>query len=512
MLNFLIILFISWKIYEHFYYKGEKFLNMKSRIQKYINECNQLNSHIEELKNTYIGINQLDFGKSDYQDLSRYNYKRPELKKQKQSNNIYNCSRTVCDSARKQPFKYICKYFNIKPCEENLEKFEKVLNNFEAAEEGKRLIVNQKKSILKQIESEIPFLIKKISKKKFEKKLGFEHIDLSTIYFPKYVFSYVSSGGNSSLNCNVVMDIENLNKFISYLSEIIKFNKSVVGQRALMTSSLRRKILIRDNYTCQICGNSKQKEPNLLLEIDHIIPLSRGGMTSEENLQTLCWKCNRSKGTKILGKNISNIENKFVEHKHTSVSNFRTSVSNVKTSESAVSYQNENVVICLNCGHENGLNVKYCESCGILINENPAKENLIVVENEEKHEEKSIETVSLKENKPKFNETVQENKLQEEKHPEPIILQTKEKEIDMYNKDKGLYPAGQYIVGEDIENGKYLVKSREKLLGTISLYESYKAFLKDDIVSYNSFSGDYHLLLKEPGMMIVVENADLQRL
>lgn len=303
MLYIIFLIIISWLIYEHFYYKSDKFLNIKSRIKEHIRECNQLNRHIEELKSTYIGINQLDFGKSSYQDSSNYKYKRPELKKYQQSNNIYNCSRTVCDNARKQPFKYVCKYFNIKPCEENLEKFEEILNNFEAAEEGKKIVVKQKQEILKQIDFEIPFLIKKLRKNTLEKKLGFEQVDLNTVYFPKYVFSYISSGGNSSLKCNVVMDIENLNKFISYLSEIIKFKKSVAGQRALMTSALRRKMLIRDNYTCQICGNSKQKEPNLLLEIDHVIPLSRGGITSEENLQTLCWKCNRSKGTKVLDRN-----------------------------------------------------------------------------------------------------------------------------------------------------------------------------------------------------------------
>lgn len=67
-----------------------------------------------------------------------------------------------------------------------------------------------------------------------------------------------------------------------------------------MTSALKRKILNRDNYTCQKCGNSIRKEPNLLLEIDHIKPLSKGGVTTEENLQVLCWRCNRSKGNKIL--------------------------------------------------------------------------------------------------------------------------------------------------------------------------------------------------------------------
>lgn len=46
-------------------------------------------------------------------------------------------------------------------------------------------------------------------------------------------------------------------------------------------------------------GFSTADEKNLLLEIDHIKPLSKGGITAEDNLQTLCWKCNRTKGAKI---------------------------------------------------------------------------------------------------------------------------------------------------------------------------------------------------------------------
>ena len=42
---------------------------------------------------------------------------------------------------------------------------------------------------------------------------------MSTAYFPKYIFEYVSSGGNASTQCEVVMNIENLNKFIQFLSE-----------------------------------------------------------------------------------------------------------------------------------------------------------------------------------------------------------------------------------------------------------------------------------------------------
>lgn len=93
------------------------------------------------------------------------------------------------------------------------------------------------------------------------------------------------------------MDV--LQKFIKYLSDNIKFKKSVAGQRALMTPTLRQEIKERDNYTCKKCHNSIYKESNLLLEINHIIPVSKGGLTNKDNLQTLCWKCNRKKGNKL---------------------------------------------------------------------------------------------------------------------------------------------------------------------------------------------------------------------
>lgn len=58
---------------------------------------------------------------------------------------------------------------------------------------------------------------------------------------------------------------------------------------------LRFKILKRDNFKCCACGASPAKDPNVELHIDHIIPWSKGGETTEENLQTLCSKCNLGK-------------------------------------------------------------------------------------------------------------------------------------------------------------------------------------------------------------------------
>lgn len=70
------------------------------------------------------------------------------------------------------------------------------------------------------------------------------------------------------------------------------------GQRKLMTKALRDKIKIRDNYTCQICGKYMTDEVGL--QIDHIIPISKGGKSIESNLQVLCSKCNGSKSDKVI--------------------------------------------------------------------------------------------------------------------------------------------------------------------------------------------------------------------
>ena len=298
-LSTVLTLFIAWKIYEYAYYKGKKFNELKEDLNDYVLSCNELNEHIEELKETYSDIKKINYGTAELNDASRYNYKRKEQLKAKKSEFIYDCSSTVCKNAERQPFKYLCKYFNIKPNEESLESFENILNSFSAAEEGKQLLNNELEKIKKSIEKDIPFLIRKFSMKKFMVKLGFKEIDFSTLYFPVYTFRYVSPGGNKSTYCNIKLDIDNLNNFIGYLSEIVKFKKSAAGQRALMTSKLREKIKQRDNYTCQKCGLSINDEKNLLLEIDHIIPISKGGMSTEENLQTLCWKCNRTKGSKV---------------------------------------------------------------------------------------------------------------------------------------------------------------------------------------------------------------------
>lgn len=297
---FILLLVVTYQIYAYTYFKGQKFNSLKESIKKHTDNSNELNHHIQELKRSYVNVKSYDYGTSNLQDNSRYNFKRREWKNELRNNRVHNCTSTVCKNASAQPFKYLCKYFNIKTNEETLSNFENVLNNFAAAEQGKKLLLAERDTIIDSIRNDIPSIIYIFSKERLIKKLGFETVDLSDLHFPVYTFQYVSAGGNSSARCDIKLDVNNLDKFVNYLNDLVKFKNSIKGQRALMTPKLRESIKQRDNYTCKLCSISAHTERNLLLEIDHIIPLSKGGLTTESNLQTLCWRCNRTKGAKIL--------------------------------------------------------------------------------------------------------------------------------------------------------------------------------------------------------------------
>lgn len=61
-----------------------------------------------------------------------------------------------------------------------------------------------------------------------------------------------------------------------------------------MKPSLRFKVFNRDGFTCQYCG---KHPPEVVLECDHVIPKSKGGQDTEDNLLTACFACNRGKSS-----------------------------------------------------------------------------------------------------------------------------------------------------------------------------------------------------------------------
>lgn len=53
---------------------------------------------------------------------------------------------------------------------------------------------------------------------------------------------------------------------------------------------IRERIMLRDEYTCRICGRVTAHG-----EVDHVVPLHRGGQETDENRQWCCVSCHRDK-------------------------------------------------------------------------------------------------------------------------------------------------------------------------------------------------------------------------
>lgn len=54
----------------------------------------------------------------------------------------------------------------------------------------------------------------------------------------------------------------------------------------------RFEVFKRDDFTCRYCG---KKSPDVILEVDHIVPRAEGGSDDTINLATSCWACNSGK-------------------------------------------------------------------------------------------------------------------------------------------------------------------------------------------------------------------------
>lgn len=65
------------------------------------------------------------------------------------------------------------------------------------------------------------------------------------------------------------------------------------ANRPGIPKQVRAKVFENDNYACVTCGAT---EP---LEVDHIVPWSKGGAHDISNFQTLCKPCNISKGARV---------------------------------------------------------------------------------------------------------------------------------------------------------------------------------------------------------------------
>lgn len=70
-----------------------------------------------------------------------------------------------------------------------------------------------------------------------------------------------------------------------------------MAQRKPLSKKVRFEVFKRDAFKCQYCGRSA---PDVILEVDHIVPVAEGGKNDLLNLITSCRECNRGKSKRNL--------------------------------------------------------------------------------------------------------------------------------------------------------------------------------------------------------------------
>lgn len=108
-----------------------------------------------------------------------------------------------------------------------------------------------------------------------------------------FAVEYTSPKGNNSYRREETLDVDDMTDVFNAIEQIEERKRSAEYQRQLLTPKLRKEILDRDGHKCVICGRSARD--GIVLHVDHIIPVSKGGLTTRDNLRTLCQDCNLGK-------------------------------------------------------------------------------------------------------------------------------------------------------------------------------------------------------------------------
>lgn len=283
------------------YFKSDEFISRANQVKEIVNEHNDIVQYVAELNSDgSLAVGYSKTGANAHlattTNTSRHAYRRDRNVAHLSEVNVHNCSLQVVRKASEDPIKYLIKYFGISTTEDEVKRLEKIADRMSRLENAMNNLHEREEGL--EADFMPPRYILKHYRKEFMDKVG---INLSpiTVPYPEYRFEYVSAGGNSSQATDIKVTTDVMDELISTVSDKVKYRASAAGQRALMTSAVRERIKSRDNYTCKNCGVSLNQEPHLLLEVDHILPVSKGGLSVDDNLQTLCWRCNRSKSNKL---------------------------------------------------------------------------------------------------------------------------------------------------------------------------------------------------------------------
>lgn len=119
--------------------------------------------------------------------------------------------------------------------------------------------------------------------------LNQNYIYLNTVSYKKAI-CYVERGkAQVEKYSDAVLRTVSIEYKVPLIIRLVTFAKCVYKRKIPWS---KRNVILRDNKTCVYCG-SKHK-----INIDHILPRSRGGKNTYENTVASCFKCNNYKDNK----------------------------------------------------------------------------------------------------------------------------------------------------------------------------------------------------------------------
>ncbi len=117
--------------------------------------------------------------------------------------------------------------------------------------------------------------------------------------------SYTSPKGRNSYERHLTLSFDQLRDEFEVAKKIRARQNTTVflrqQERNKVTMKIRAQVMARDGYRCRHCGVSPNHDPGVVLHVDHITPISKGGKSDLSNLQTLCQDCNLGKGAQGMG-------------------------------------------------------------------------------------------------------------------------------------------------------------------------------------------------------------------
>lgn len=140
----------------------------------------------------------------------------------------------------------------------------------------------------------LPFFLYHYSEKKHCSKILLNEPNTN----PKIIHKirYTSPKGQNDYQNKRIWEYDDVHTIIESIRADEKHRESKEYQRNLVTPGVRYDVLQRDMFKCVLCNASA--EQGVQLEVDHIKPISKGGLSEINNLRTLCRSCNRGKSDK----------------------------------------------------------------------------------------------------------------------------------------------------------------------------------------------------------------------